>query len=198
MKHFYGYTTDGTIVTSEIHTFGFPHGCNLHNPNCQHELSVRLRNLRADHDPPVVGFVEWDCGCDREDATCPCPGIGASTGYVADGVWVEKPALTLWLDGVEVDPNTFQRPMSKSPGTVVKIKFQVDGIPDGTTAKMYAASGAAIYAAHPDPVQLTFQDGFSQEVTLVAPAQGLTGGLRVGTVDRYVRAAKFYLRGFAI
>ncbi len=176
MRHYYGYTPAGKLWWTFVHTGGFPAGCDLDDPNCTDPLVVHLLanyGVNQTHSETLQGIVKYDCPCDPEVGICDCPPTKrALTFSDADGVMVDKPVTEMVISGSVVATDAT---ITKYPSQVFTIKLQEvtpDSMPDGATATVYSDEMLETGLG-----ELTFTAGATNEVTLRAPAQGVTGNI---------------------
>lgn len=188
MRSFFGYQTDGLIWKVESITGGFPSECKAHDPTCSHPYS---KSIRDGMKPPVVGFVEFVCGCPSTQKTCLCARVARDNHYVnAFTRKLEpKPHVELIIDGKAV---ATESQLNCAPGSKVTLQLRSDKVPDGATVEV---RGSMLHCAFPEPVTIKFSSGMSEAVSLIAPAQGLTGSLF--TWGKFVKRLRLSIRGFA-
>ena len=183
MKHYYGYKTDGSLYWQLNHTGGYPDGCSIDDENCTHTLSVAIRaaveKSAASQGITLGGIVEFSCPCTIEDCPegiCTCPTNKRNDAYYCtiNNCLVDKPTTSVLVDGVVYVSGDS---IVKVPTVPFTVKVTGAGIPDGSTAILSQAS------LHPTGQHtLTFTEGVTNEVTLTAPAQGITGNIGISGV----------------
>jgi hypothetical protein len=138
----------------------------------------------------IVGFVEHICDCDSSEGYCMCCPQARVDNYYCftDECLKEKHTGKFLVDGVEM---THKEVLIRPPGNRFTVRLVGSDIPDGTTAsflhdKLHITD---------DRIQLTVQNGVSNEVTLTAPAQGLQGVFEI--VSNRVKRITVYVKGFA-
>ena len=199
MRYFFGYLANGGLTSVESYTpGGWPDcdcspGCTgLSNPDCGNALCISLRAGRAQHRPDIVGYVDYNCPCPTDLAQCAghVEAVYASH-YVVDGELVEKAETTHFLDG---EPLTVSdQTILKVPETTIAYKIASPGIPDGS--KAYCFQGNATRVAPEENWEMTFTDGETEEKTLIAPAQGSNGEVRVA--GPLINGIRFNILGWA-
>ena len=193
MKHFYGYTPDGKLWWTFVHTGGFPVGCDLDDPECTDPLVLHLLanyNVNQTHNETLQGIVKYECACDPEVGICSCAPTKRLQAFSDNGTLTDKPDVTLIVDGVTVASDDT---ITKYPGQLFTLKVQADTpaeIPDDETADVFSAAMLETPQA-----LLTFTNGISNELTLRAPAQGITGHLSV--LGKLVKHHRIFIKGFA-
>ena len=194
MKHYYGYTPEGNLWWTFVHTGGFPDGCNLDDPACTNPLAVHLRanyDVNQTHGETLQGIVIYDCPCPAEVGVCDCTATKKNLSYCNDsGDLCDKPAVDVIISGAVVP---HESTITKYPSQLFTIKLQEvvpSTIPDGETATINSdgllASGTE---------ELTFTSGITNEVALRAPAQGSTAFLSV--IGKLVVLYRLSVKGFA-
>lgn len=197
MKHFLGYCADGSISSSESHQGGWP-DCDcpdpdcpgLANPNCTDERCVNIRALRTKHTPDIVGWVAVACPCPSSALSCLCPSKAIANNRVVNGLLVPKLAAKIVIDGAIVQPEAV---IDQPPGKVMALKLTAPGAPDGTEAT--CGTRGMVDICKERAFKLVFNDGATSEVSLVAPAQGMSAQFGFGST--YVMGYRFTLRGWS-
>jgi len=192
MKHYYGYTSDGTLYWSFVNNGGFPDDCHLDDPTCTHELSVHCRavhNVNMTADEILDGIVVFECPCLPSEGVCDCVSTKRQGAYYChvNSCLVDKPVTTVLIDNISVAHNSL---IAKTPGVLFTVKL-TSTAPDGATA---CISQNALKPDN-DPVDVTFLGGVSTEVTFRVPAQGVDGRLMI--VGKYTDYIRITVRGFA-
>jgi hypothetical protein len=141
----------------------------------------------------AVEFVVYQCPCDPSKQRCDCAGKRLGTGRVVDGAVVDKKTGTIICDGSPVaNGGTLKRP----PGTKLSLTLTSTGAVDGSIAHVYQGGHVVVLDVEGSgPVELTFKGNTTPPFEAVAPAQGLTGAIRVGGDD--LQPIVMFLRGWA-
>jgi len=194
MKHYYGATPDGRLYWTFTTTGGYEGtSCDLEsdNPQCPHAqflLNNHNKNMHANETLDCI--VVYECPCPPETGVCDCPSTKRLSSYCKDGILTDKPTVNILLDGV---PTTFGDTLSREPNSLFTIKLAAQdplAIDDGETAEL--ASQILLEAGS---ATFTFTNGVSNEITLRAPAQGLTGHLSV--TGKMVCHYRLFVKGFS-
>jgi len=191
MRCFFGYGADGFIESVEVCSGGFPDTHDLRDEDSAHPVVRNLREHRASNDPHIVGFLAYDCACPRAARVCECPGVARDLHYVdvLQDVLIAKPVVQMFIDGApQTDADVT---LARNPGTVVRLQLR-GAVPDGESVEL---RGNRLHVDFPTPVPMTFSGGQTAEATLVAPAQGLDGGLFVW--GKWSRRLRLRVKGFA-
>ncbi|MHA2063859.1 MAG: hypothetical protein ACXABY_05670 [Candidatus Thorarchaeota archaeon] len=194
MKHYYGYTPEGKLWWTFVHTGGFPADCNLDDPNCTNPLALHLLanyNVNQTHGETLQGIVNYTCPCPTEVGICECVTTKKNLSYCdANGDLRAKPDVDVIISGSVVSHDSS---ITKYPSQLFTIKLQEvvpSTIPDGETATVTSEG-----LLESGQEELTFTSGVTNEVTLRAPAQGYTAFLTVvGNLIVFYKAA---VKGFA-
>jgi len=198
MKHFFSYEPDGTLYQQVVIKGGFPDDCNIDDPACTHPLSIHIREvqarLQAKPDNPWThsGMVKFECPCDESEGVCGCAPVKR-----LDAFWCtdtdclrDKPAIDVLIDG---SPVAHDARITRYPNQLFTCKVVAETpseIPDGAIATLWSAE-----MLEDGEITLTFTGGQSNEVTLRAPAQGITGKLVM--LGLHVKVHRVFIKGFA-
>lgn len=206
MRHFVGYGADGTPLSYESYSPGgwasICENCNggcdgLADTSCSNPSVVSLRNKRAEKNPEIVGFIVYDC-------PCPTTEFGCNVGHTSDWAnlhyinpdakqWIEKPGVQVYLDGEEIVENGVV--IDRSPGATATLKIVGPEVPNGSKL-VIGTSGPVDIIDGPDIFDVEVNDGQSEEITFIAPAQGIR--VAVGITGKWTPSKSFYLRGWGV
>jgi len=193
MRHYFGYRADGTLASVETYSGGWPQGVCMADLGCDHPTVTNLRAVRAQNNPEIVGFVAYDCDCPSDEETCDCINdkFAGHCVNIETKQFVAKPTTAVFVGGTQVlHGETVTRP----PGAAVKLKVVSPDSPDGATLSF--ATKGPVEISLESQITLTFTHGETQEITLVAPAQGSKGTAFI--TGKLARPFAFSLRGFAV
>jgi len=195
MIHYFGYKADGSIGWTFARAGGFDglDSCNLDDPNCTDALAKAMiaSAMKSPNAEQMVGIVKYECTCSPHeyvDRVCDCTSKAKDSSYVSvsERVLKTKPDSKLLVDGKEVKHGDV---VVKEPGKLFTVKLLGD-IPDGSIAYL---SHRMLLPTDEDR-ELVFNSGVSTEVTMRAPAQGLTGV--IGILGPHVNRVKVFIKGF--
>lgn len=194
MKSYMSYDADGRLVGIHTHkhagtnTMGWAADCRLDNPNCPNPTSKWFRENVVGKNG-VVGFIAYNCACPPARLDCTCVNTAFATKRVVDGALVDKHEVVILADNEVVMADSLIR---RPPGTRLQIELS-GAVADGETVLVQERS---VVAVMDEPsATLTFTGGKTSAVTLVAPAQGMTG--LVSIWGRDIIPMKLSLRGWA-
>jgi hypothetical protein len=192
MKHYFGYRADGSLASVETHAGGWPADRCMSDLACDHPVVTKLRAVRADSSPDIIGFIGYDCDCPSEDEVCDCLNDFFAGHYVNTSTqrFIAKPGIAVVVGGTQIESGGV---VTRAPGVSVTLKVVSPGSPDGTTLT-FSTKGNVEISAEPS-VTLTFTGGETQTINLVAPAQGSRGQAFI--IGKLARPYSFWLRGFA-
>lgn len=188
MLHFLHYNLDGNVIGTESCAGGYTTDCDPNDTNNESSHSVTLRDLRKDVEDGA-GWVGYDCEC-ISSSFCHCAAMRAMDSYVVDGNLTRKAVPTLWVGGVQLHLTTYKNPASKPSGSSFAVTIKAD-VPDGYQLEL--KNGKTVHILESDTT-LTFTNGQSQPVTLVAPAQGMIGSI-VGK-SKLIKQFSLNIRGW--
>lgn len=192
MRTWFWYKSNGEIAGEERYVpNGWDLSVDLNDPDTSHRTAKRIRDLRT-ADPEFGGFVPYDCPCDGESCSCGC--AIAATHYVVDGVLVQKPGFTIEVDG-EVVPGG-EKPVDKSPGTTSLLQLR-GALPDGAVIIVQELANALISVLPTPEVALTFSNGATDQLEVIAPPRGILARLALKPVDgRHSQVRPLRIRGW--
>lgn len=182
MKHYLSHDTKGKIVG--IHSFGhaqmklggWPDDRLLEDAASAHEHVVNMRTKELNGPNGAIEFIAYNCPCDPTLQRCNCAANKSATARVADGKLVDKKVGAVVIDGSPVtNGGTIKRP----PGTKVELRVVSADAVEGSAFSVFQGSVALMDVDGAGPLDLTFTKGVSLPLSVFAPAQGLTGGLRI-------------------
>lgn len=191
MRHLYRVNTDGELTGCLTCPGGFTDENDPSDENNSHPLAIANRNAAKDntrHETPYGGLVRYECPCQPDTRTCQCPYTNLPNFYCVGTALVEKPTVTVVINGVETS-GTFHS-LDLPPGTKVTIAVKGD-VPDGHMLRLRPVGQAAIAKS---AMELVFTGGITQDAVLVAPAQGMKGYV-VGQ-SKYARPLSIEIRGW--
>lgn len=188
MLHFLHYNIDGNIIGTESCAGGYGPDCDPNDPSNESPHSAALRELRKDI-KDGAGWVSYECEC--LTSFCHCAAMRSMDSYVVDGDLARKAIPTLWISGSQLQLTTYKNPASRAPGSSLAVTIKAD-VPDGHQLEL--KNGKTVHILENDTT-LTFTNGQSQPVTLVAPAQGMIGSI-VGK-SKLVKQFGLNIRGWA-
>lgn len=187
MRYFLGYDASGKFVTLEIYNpDGFPLDCDLDCDHPTHEYAVMLKNMRAEANPEVIGFVAYECGhsSGQINGILPaCRKFHCSYFDIEEGIIKDKPQIELHLNGVKkltiCDTCVGEvQEIRAEPNQIAKLKFVSNEIPDGASIHLDGSISAIL--SLDEPVQnLVFIDGETPEVDYLVPMTGMASSLEL-------------------
>lgn len=199
MRHYLWYRSDGSIGGPETMDFGFPAEIDPRDPDpdTADPVAQTIRGYRIGVDDHA-GWHLYDCGCDPTVRVCGHAAERFRDSYVQlpGDVLASRDRVEFLVDGVVTAPNSAEAPLNKLPAGSVSFKLREKSpgdVPDGTVAKGYRLGTVDLAEAY--PVELTFTGGESSEATLVAPSQGVKGGI-VFTQGMYCAESQLWIRGW--
>jgi hypothetical protein len=197
MRHYFGYNSDGTLVSCWTAQNGHPPEFDLHNPNSD---QPRVQLAYAEHQKKhknFAGFVGFDCPCPPNTGNfCECAFPKYAASYVKSGALLPKASASFLLDDQPQPSLALGQSVDRAPGSKIVLTVVCQALADGEIVKLAPWNhGAAVHAGFPAQVPLTMKGGVSETTMIVAPAQGMTGGFCVKH-DR-VAAGSLWIRGFA-
>lgn len=195
MKHYISYDAQGRLVG--VHTIhhagtqlgGWPDDIRLDDENCQHEAAQSIRKNVIGKNG-AVGFVAYSCPCPATKTTCACANKKYAKSRFVAGQLVTKGEAAVILDG---GPLANDATVSRAPGSQTAFRVACAGAANGAKVTVFQRGAVALMEA--SKIELTFTDGETEEFTLVAPAQGLTGAVAILGDD--ILPMGLFLRGWA-
>lgn len=190
MIHYYRVNTDGEIMGAIGCDSRFPSDCDLTDPGCMHPVSIQIRRY-SETLPGFDRIVAFNCACSHAETDfCQCAYMKRCDYYADGSTLVEKPTLTILVDGNPRPEMISLSPIVATTGTVMKLKLQA-AAPDGHQVEIHNPGSVSIIA---ETTTLTFNGGETEELSLVVPAHGATGS--VLGLSKYVRQFKVQLKGW--
>lgn len=195
MKHYISYDAQGRLVG--VHTIhhagtqlgGWPDDIRLDDENCTHEAAKSIRaNIIGKNG--AVGFVAYNCSCPATKTTCSCANKKYAKSKFAGGQLVTKLEAAVMLDG---GPLANDAIVNRVPSSSTAFRVACANVPNGAKVTVFQRGHVALMEA--SKIELTFTDGQTEEFSLVAPAQGLTGAVAITGDD--VLPMGLFLRGWA-
>ena len=181
MKHYLSYESDGSISGINPYTavgtglFGWPDEYEIDNPDTEHAPSKFWRDCVKQQ--PTGGYIRYDCPCPRTARNCNCASAARMTKYVEDGRLVDTLPVSVLIDGAEV--TTTGQVISKPVGARIKVEVKIPGAPNGERIAVMQGAMPQLLDTTEPMLELTTADGELEEFDAYAPAQGLTGHLRI-------------------
>lgn len=193
MHYFFWYDDRGAIrgVTQCRDTID--PNCEPDNPNTTHPQGVDLRRFYFDGQGAafnVKNCVRAECGC-SPISDCQCGSACVRNKVVVSGRLVDKPVLTVYIDG-EAQSAVFGVMVNKAPGSKVSIRLEAPDVPEGH--QIVLSRGGAELSIE-DELVFTFSGGSTNTIVLTAPAQGLMGAIAASSIS--VRDFSVTIRGWA-
>lgn len=198
-RHWLWYKTDGTIAGA--HSLWSSDGIDEDaiDPNdseTTNPYAVQMRDMHAS-DPDHSGWHEYDCVCVQADGLCGHGADRAKDSYIDTDTLTTKPAVDMVVDTATEPVNTDESAIDKTPAATVTFKLKenvVDEVPDGTAVEV-RCRGVDLYSTK--TFTLTFTDGETNEVSLVAPPKGLCGHVDLGGQDnKLIDKIRLFIRGW--
>lgn len=193
MRSYITYNTDGLVSGVIVNQGAWPEGYDILADNPTHPLAINNKNAHT-QTPGFSGFVPFDCDCSEEEEFCNCAANASFNYYVEDKMLVQKPALTIKVNGSVVSPtyqsDTSESPVPLTPGSDFTFSVEAD-VPDGTSIEL-TSSGSRMSASN---VVLVFNGGVAS-CDLKAPPQSLVGRLRPSLVHKYLRPFSLHVLGW--
>jgi len=185
MKHYFTHDAKGRLVG--VHTYhhegtklgGWPDHIRPEHDEPEHEVAQNLRDSHLGKENGAVGFVAYDCPCPPTKTRCNCAGVKLGHSRLVDGKLVNKKTGGFIVDGAPVTHGT---KIKRPPGTPIQVYIACVGIADGEKAIVYQGGRVQLIDAD-KPIELTFKDGRTENLDVVAPAQGFLGAIRVQADD---------------
>ena len=198
MRHYFGYDIDGNLRSYESYgPAGWPNDHCLEDPDCVAESVASLRESRAKKYPAIINWAVFDCPCDPGAGDllvdCACAGSKFGESYVdtSAGTLMTKPLRSVYVDGEIIEDREV---ITRAPGTVVNFKVTSVGMPDGELLR--CVQSGSVDLTLEDVWTVPFAGGRTEEMSLVAPAQGTKGVVGLG--GDLMRPFTFVLRGFVV
>jgi len=185
MKHYLSHDTNGKIVGVHTHHHhqtqlgGWPDDRQLEDPGSEDETVQSLRGAQLGGANGAIAFIAYNCPCAPTETRCACAPTKAGNARVAEGKLVDKKTGSLVIDG---SPAASGSTVKRPPGTKIKFSVASAGAVDGS--KVVVQQGGPVAIIDSDkPVELAFADGMTPTFEVVAPTQGMTGGIMVNGDD---------------
>lgn len=196
MRHFLGLDADNNLISTHTHkTYqtglgGWAEDFDLDNPNSENPVVIgykqRLKNKK------IVRWKLLDCPCSPSKGVCGCASQARCSMRVDDNdALVPKPTCGFVIDGAPYDPNAA---LDRPPGTAMTLKIAGAEVPDNTTVTLAQGTQIQLMQTQEPSIELTFNGGETEEVTLYAPTHGLTG--RVQAHGTHTCPMMFKVRGW--
>lgn len=199
MKHYMSYDAKGRLVG--IHSFGhaqmklggWPDDRLLEDASSEHEHVVNMRTKELNGPNGAVEFIAYDCPCDPTLQRCNCAGTKSATARVIDGKLVDKKVGAIVIGG---SPFSNGGVIKRPPGTKVDLRVVSTDAADESMFNVFQSASVALMDMEGNgPLELAFTKGTSPVFSVIAPAQGLTGGLRIFGDD--LAPIVVYVRGWS-
>jgi len=191
MRHYIRYDGNGELIGCDTRTGGWPVGADPRDSNTSDPTAQWLNKQRVSAGLTCAGWAAYDCPCPRDKQSCLCPYGVVDFHYFNGVVLFPKPQLTVIVNGAPYDGSTVRAaPVVVPAGSTVTLQLLAATIPGHQTELQSVTKDQAAMLTP----TLTFADGQSNVVNLIAPPQGVTGILTGRS--KYVRRFFVTIKGW--
>jgi hypothetical protein len=167
----------------EVSSSGWELGFDLDAENPVHPHALTIKGWRDTHDPPIIGFIQWDCGYGPGEAPAgvhpACTALHSCYYDIGGATILPKPPIQMLINefpAIVLNQSVLLThvPFDLPPGGTVSLQFveaDTGGVPDGSCIEL--DNSGAVTMTQQDKTVLTFQDGVTEEIFLIIPPTGV-------------------------